>query len=62
MDEAQRMTILNDEREDHEAWLRARQAGWIYEDDLPASMTQSDYDIWAESSKVIMGIRMGPPL
>jgi len=33
----------------------------IYEDELPADMPQADYDAWYAESRVIDGVRMGPP-
>lgn len=35
---------------------------WIYEDALPKDMTFSQYADWFSASKVIDGVRMGPPL
>lgn len=36
--------------------------GWVYEDTLPESTTQQQYDWWYERSLVVEGVRMGPPL
>jgi len=34
--------------------------GWIYEDQLPDSISQPDYNKWYSKSRVIDGVRMGP--
>lgn len=36
--------------------------GWVYEDTLPESITQQQYDWWYERSLVVEGVRMGPSL
>jgi hypothetical protein len=41
---------------------QALKDGWVYEDTLPDSITQQEYDWWYERSLVIEGVRMGPPL
>ncbi len=35
-------------------------SNWIYEDQLPQTLSQSDYDAWYAQSEVIDGVRMGP--
>ena len=34
----------------------------IYEDTLPANITDAEYDAWYAESQVIDGVRMGPKL
>lgn len=36
--------------------------GWVYEDELPTPLGQDAYDEWYQESKIICGVRMGPPL
>lgn len=35
--------------------------GWVYEDQLPEDLSNEDYDDWFPLSRVIDGVRMGPP-
>ena len=35
--------------------------GWIHDDQLPPELTNHDYDEWYMRSRVIEGVRMGPP-
>jgi hypothetical protein len=36
--------------------------GWVYEDTLPKTITQQEYDWWYDRSAVLDGVRMGPAL
>lgn len=42
--------------------VQALSDGWVYEDTLPESITDKQYDWWYERSLVLDGVRMGPPL
>lgn len=35
---------------------------YVYEDDLPESMTDDEYDVWFKLSKIVDGVRVGPSL
>jgi hypothetical protein len=36
--------------------------GWVYEDTLPKTITQQEYDWWYDRSAVLDGVRMGSNL
>lgn len=38
----------------------ARQAGLMYEDELPQDITDAEYSEWFELSAIVEGVRMGP--
>lgn len=54
--------MISQSKNDSDALSIARREGWIYEDELPESITGEDYDYWFDKSLVIMGVRMGPPV
>jgi len=35
-------------------------ASLMYEDDLPKDISQGEYDLWFEQSRIVDGVRMGP--